>query len=882
MSNTVKFGEVTNVIDDLEKSRRLVDEERGMAPLEGEGVVQGPKVRTLVHLPKPPAPFHPKPLMSQELAVTVFIRELGVPILISLPVPPADKYGETSLTGTLITNVCQWGAMQLDRQAWAAILDTPLRPGEAVDQRGLWALDYLKEASKYQASLGTLDGLLNRMATGFKRPKVQLLVDEAITLARLGGWKVNSQKIPSFNRLTLTAALGALSYKNGDIVPPVKYNKASSAGSPWFKSKDKVLPYVIDWAEKLFTAIAAGTFLDFYKANKELFITLVKNKLEVYEREELTVKTRPYYWYSGALTLLFSCLTQRIFRIPLFLDDPDSTCAIGLKWNGGGGESLAKWIESKRSKPGFHAVAFSDDQLWVLSDGAAVLVSAPDYKMMDMSLSRSVGKVMYRIMEGEIDDTVWKSVFELNCDVAFSRPVLLPGAKMVQVNDGLASGVPGTSYFDQIMSSIVIGLIRKHLVIGTLQSMQSQISKIVDRLPKLTGMEVKEETKPWFLWDYMTDEEAEERSQGVTSYEDAVSAGLVTPWMFLGMHLYRMVDRWVPSPEPAKIVRSLVHPKMRGSPTEMKRAAGDRCRQLLYAGGWVHSGLYGACQLYFKQLMKMGFSPAPGSEQETDLERDMTIDYPVLPSGYFPSQEEVYSWISGDYAVNIGRAVPMTPSAVGIVLPEPVSMESIYESMATPFVGEEGEKTVSLLKVFDFDEEDQFVDVSKNYRHTSEEQESRGKKQISKKEVMPTTSEQYAGRVAPDSERRAQKLANLEARRREFLRLREEWRNSMFNNPHSATSKKKKKYLTKELQGMRAALLEAQQEAWDESFQNNWEPYEVDDVQVYDLKFEMPEGSERIYKEESAEEVAEASRFHKKKKKNKGKAVANPIAKSSS
>lgn len=439
----------------------------------------------------------------------------------------------------------------------------------------------------------------------------------------------------------------------------LKLDPKSGSGVPFMRPKTGAgyndIPGILEISAEILKAISEGTIAQWAEANPSLQVVLLRNKLDKYLVDELSKKIRPYYTYPAHWNVLFMAIWQPIAEAAvMWLDDPQgkSINAHGFSWSRGGAQRLYDWIRTR--PPGFHAVAYSDDMIWVfVTKDGKIFVSTPDFKMMDMSLGNRFGELTNMWLKGVMEnlwDKTWSGVGELNCRQAFRKLVCVSYALMYLIENGLGSGIAGTPEFDQVASCAFIGRLKKKFFSDVPldeADIRGRLEKGVEEGRKYLGLEIKKETLT--LHEFKPDEDYE--------------------WLvFLGHALRKYQANgetfYVPVRPYDKIVLSLVSPKGSYSQSGVARTKAMMMRAvgIMASGGWFYPELYFAAARIYNVYAVRGLTPAPENDMmhAEFMTQDSSIPIKPFKQSEFPSREWFASLVCPhDIVVEaIDRAAP--------------------------------------------------------------------------------------------------------------------------------------------------------------------------------------------------------------------------------
>ena len=499
----------------------------------------------------------------------------------------------------------------------------------------------LEESNQWIMTNGPSSGLFTRLQAGLERKKPLFKVDDYLP------WVERFFPVRRANLRNLKG-MGARDLKW------VRIDRDTGYGAPFFRPKvsteGNYLPQMMAIAGEIMHAIATGTIDKWCTAHPALCVALLRNKLDKYLREETAKKIRPYYTYPAHWNVLFSAIWQSVSDAAVtFLEDDSSINAHKFSWARGGAQKLYNWIVSKTT-PGVYIAAYSDDQLWVIvtKDGRKYLMF-PDYKMMDMSLGVSFGKLTYaflvKIYDGVWDET-WKAVAQLNCRFAFQKVVLVCFALVYLINGGLGSGIPGTAEFDQVASCAAARFVKEFLSdLADKTALDNVLPALCKRLQDRLGLEIKGETLA--VHEFLPDQDY--------------------PWfMFLG-HALRKVQfngkqTYVPVRPREKLILSYVQPKGSYSKDGTARIRGlmQRLIGITASGGWYYDEMYfSAKRMYEMYGHKFKYTPAPENDMSyADFTvRPCAVPTPEWTAKDFPPKEWFQSVVTG-WEVQVEHAAP--------------------------------------------------------------------------------------------------------------------------------------------------------------------------------------------------------------------------------
>lgn len=502
----------------------------------------------------------------------------------------------------------------------------------------------LEISNQYLGSMGTIQGLLNRLTTGLlKIPSIRKFdVDEQVMLA---------STVLHYYQVDVDYVGKALHDVMRDPRARSKFNGKSSLGIPYGSKKYKdasgnidreVVSQVYQNAMLILKNIANGKFSKYYQKHPAQFLVLLKNKQDFYKADELKVKTRPYFVYPAHERLLYQAV-QTPLKAVLFNEHSSSyhtnSSAVGFIWNYGGGDELYKWIneyDDEHVEGGeFKSVFYGDDQLWVikLADGTKYVVT-PDFSHMDLSLVKQWSKVAYGLWRPKYTnmDKTWADVLLLNCRRCFSKTVLVESSLAYSLEKGVGSGIPGTTKFDEVGSAAVNGYVKMYfekVKTGvTAKNLASFLKTVSNKVAETYGLTFKEGTLEPFL--FVPDQ---------THYD----------FEFLGQTLQRVVGgngvdtHYIPKPKLHRLLLTATSTRKSYSSISLQERAFQTMRRSIVAnGGFLYPMFYETTKaLYERKLEKNSIRPLGEDDEEYEYETEEEKFFnplPFAPDDYsFPS-----------------------------------------------------------------------------------------------------------------------------------------------------------------------------------------------------------------------------------------------------
>lgn len=236
----------------------------------------------------------------------------------------------------------------------------------------------------------------------------------------------------------------------------------ASAGAPYWRKKGDCMEHVFHVVELLANHIKDGTLDDLLKQQPELFLIECKNKADRYEFGKLKDKTRPYFCPPAHWALIASYLFQGVSKGLHKVGGPvPTTNCYGWSAAGGGINALVADIKRrlKKGERGWCYVYGDDGDVYIVVGGKLYRVS-PDIKQMDscvdfdtVVLTFQYVKHLFTRQHGE--SRLWSML--IDALIAFMRRprIMVSGTQLyTKEEDGLMSGIVGTTLFDTVKASV--------------------------------------------------------------------------------------------------------------------------------------------------------------------------------------------------------------------------------------------------------------------------------------------------------------------------------------------------------------------------------------------------------------------------------------------
>lgn len=353
-------------------------------------------------------------------------------------------------------------------------------------------------------------------------------------------------------------------------------------------------------------------------------------------------KTRPYFSFPFHLSAMFSVIMQRVGNVQVnYQEDPKSWSMIGHSWMHGGTQKLWYFLncleEYGKEYELFHALLFGDDAVYrfafyLLEKGELKLVTIccfPDVKGMDFTLTQSAtgdrggfsGYISWKFDKWATAENLdgrdfafpreWKAMTSLAGVLAVVPLIIYQGKHVLQLQTGLRSGIPGTTYFDEYQSLRITHVLESYwshqlskIQIqaregkldreGLLGAVQKVVKAAFTKLENKMGISFNPETTQCYYPDTFAKE------KGFGSRE-------VTPYTILGYRLTRFGGTFVPIKRNDDVWRSLIKPRTNykhGGLADMVEL--ERLRGVAMSSAWLYDNTYSFLKKYFEERRKSG------------------------------------------------------------------------------------------------------------------------------------------------------------------------------------------------------------------------------------------------------------------------------------
>lgn len=338
-------------------------------------------------------------------------------------------------------------------------------------------LDYytpeeLAEADTHVYTYGTAQGFVLRLQQQMARPTKSVLTYGPFKRNRKQVVATLREHLPFSKQKYQASGWPKWSSSIEELFMHMKTSSISSAGPPFWKEKPVVMETILYEVLPLIVNTIANKELEtLRKAQPELFLVEIKNKLDRYERSKLDKKNRPYGGMGFHFQSLFSMLSQPFTEGLMTFDEGRGSNAYGFSYCHGGGSRL--WERVRKLRPGqyfFYAYGDDVDFWWCEKDpqnpkSKRLFRASPDFKQMDGSVDSETVKCTLQYLLEEmaqanntpLDDPVfefWKAVCELWVEFALNPRFIVDGTTTFQKKqaEGLITGVVGTTLFDTAKS----------------------------------------------------------------------------------------------------------------------------------------------------------------------------------------------------------------------------------------------------------------------------------------------------------------------------------------------------------------------------------------------------------------------------------------------
>jgi hypothetical protein len=498
----------------------------------------------------------------------------------------------------LTTNLLTQAYIKPDLETRAQIIQG-IAESEPTEEEKEEIIEAFKEANTYVVA-NPVSSMYKRFVLGMTEDAIVRLREQDVITKVEGIVQYYPCAVPSLVGMGLRDVILHSAFEEWRL------NGKANAGAPyWGEKMEKVWQESVALATTVFNAIADGSYANLRKTRPGLFLNQLKNKMDRYPSSKITEKVRPYMNVPSWQKVLYS-IVQYMIKPKLFVDGGFSM--IGFSWASGGGDQIIHFIEEAHQVAG---VAYGDDGLYVVTsdDEKSRWVFTPDVSHMDMSLVSDWKKVALKIFQmglGTLDAT-WLEVLKQNCIHAFNKPVLVGESLVYATMKGLASGIPGTSKFDELASAALyydFRVLRSVRKITSQQDVEMLANEWQLLAQKNYGLRIKPSTLVVFEY---------------------VPGANMHPWEILGKRLRKHAGatgiHYIPYTPLDKVLLIPLLPR-RGyrSQAERQAAALSRIRAACLEGGFWHPKLLDGLRFAYRWYVARGVLPdTEGLDPEEDI-----------------------------------------------------------------------------------------------------------------------------------------------------------------------------------------------------------------------------------------------------------------------
>jgi len=415
------------------------------------------------------------------------------------------------------------------------------------------------------------------------------------------------------------------------------------------------------------------------------FVFCQKAKVELYESKCMDApigarKARPYNALNAALAHVFQLLAKPMTActIPFLVKPgspevegliplphsgwkmhPTSHSAIGFSWVHGGATALWEYFHfmNHTLKDGeVRFVSYSDDQLWVRKFDGVLWIYTPDVDQMDARITSVHTRLVHQFILTQYSRDkslgVWGPFLDLWCQMAVNYQTLMQNGIVVSVKDRLATGIPGTTMFDQMGSMYMHARVKiesdKNITLDP-QAWMGRMAEVC--AGPMVGMPLKPDSLAPV--NFLLGEQEGNICAKFLGYS------LARKSMPVGEHTHV----WVPYSDPEKAFVSFLRPGKRftgeSSTTQTNVLQVTRLRQLYAQAIWHSDTLSKVSFTMFNTLVKTGCRPIPvsltdGIPDDTAGLDVLNVFLPVLPGVDWPTHNQILSlyapsgWVAPD------------------------------------------------------------------------------------------------------------------------------------------------------------------------------------------------------------------------------------------
>jgi len=575
-----------------------------------------------------------------------------------------------------------------------------------LEKRELYAA--LQPALQWVRTSGNVIGLLQRFCRGMHSTVAAhqySFTDVATRQAVIAQFTWDPERVAKWRVIEAADVSLAL-----DLTP---VNASSSAGLPFLVQKKLCASGIMQCVEVITRALSAPDPVlavnELVKTHPLWFIPLLKAKYDLYPIAKVCVQAekqsaRPYYVWPAPISWFFQAVV-RAFSDPLIpmlshwgATAPSGWAPVGtagwwrkegatslykFSYAHGGADALMRVLLAPPEKPGCYMMgSYSDDQLYALHlpliEGGPLtrVVLAPDVDQMDSRLTTKMGILFKQVLASVypgIKTSRWAPIVSMLCGSALGTPVVAFKTLVVAFKDHLATGVAGTTIFDELLSKlmfVLVGRLESELMVklppGTLTLDVWKRDVLLVAATQL-GMVLKPET----LKEHLVTED-----------------GCTAPFLGCRLQLARPVGEpqsfYIPVGDISKLTGSLfwyTRAARNQTQAEDDSLQMERSRQLIAQGLHTVPALYKSVRAWYQSCLRAGKTPlgptALGAigDDESDLHvADVTMMHmPVLTGGDFPSINKILSLYAPpgitlseeQVSVNADTTVSNVPAEIG-------------------------------------------------------------------------------------------------------------------------------------------------------------------------------------------------------------------------
>jgi hypothetical protein len=439
-------------------------------------------------------------------------------------------------------------------------------------------------------------------------------------------------------------------YLNTDMELVLPINRKATIGFPFDneKKEDKWMLAIFELYQQLLAKMNDITGSDEERSAKIIKYDVLnpitttmklKNKTQIYKREELLTKVRPYYVLPGHLGFAFGSIHYILNKGTDCSPESDTWAMCGHSWTNKGADRLMRQMTTpEKWKQTVFAKIYSDDGhvAFVGVDGNVYFI-AFDIKFHDLSLNKNWAPVIENYLKDTlltndgkpIYDRAYSNLITYNVQKAFISSVLLPKDLLTVKKSGFSSGINGTTNMGSI---------------PTVYMLDEVVQNMERRYPmkEFPPEEFGEELIKVFAYYGSTIKEGTQKAYKI-KYDEREDT--ITDFKILGQYLMRIKIPdteeliWVNIPDPEPLFCALVRPTKRfygkeNTPINRKKFAMERILGICVSGGYLHPPIYDICKEYWNNNwmsvemddeMLDNINVMNGTEFSEDFEMDLRI-----------------------------------------------------------------------------------------------------------------------------------------------------------------------------------------------------------------------------------------------------------------